>query len=102
MAATFRSSKHDQKLIIWLCMTMFDHVLKSGVENGLHWALDVIFREDKHRYQARVGAANLSLIRKITLGVLTRDTTVKKGRATKQIKAVASANYREHLLKNCI
>lgn len=21
-----------------------------GVENGLHWALDVIFREDGHRY----------------------------------------------------
>ena len=73
-----------------------------GVENGLHWALDVIFREDKHRYQARVGVANLSLIRKIALGVLTRDTTVKKGRATKQMKAVASATYRDHLLKNCI
>lgn len=73
-----------------------------GVENGLHWALDVIFREDGHRYQARVGAANLSLIRKIALGVLTRDTTVKKGRATKQMKAVASASYRDHLLKNCI
>jgi hypothetical protein len=71
------------------------------VENGLHWALDVIFREDRHRYQARVGAANLSLIRKIALGVLTRDTTIKKGRATKQMKAVASATYRDHLLKNC-
>jgi len=72
-----------------------------GVENGLHWALDVIFREDAHRYQARVGAANLSLIRKMTLGVLTRDTTVKKGKATKQMKAVSSPVYRDYLLKNC-
>lgn len=72
-----------------------------GVENGLHWALDVIFREDGHRYQARIGAANLSLIRKIALGVLTRDATVKKGRATKQMKAMGSASYRDHLLKNC-
>jgi predicted transposase YbfD/YdcC len=32
-----------------------------GVENGLHMALDVIFEEDKHRYQDRIGAANLSL-----------------------------------------
>lgn len=72
-----------------------------GVENGLHWALDVIFREDKHRYQERTGAANLSLIRKIALGVLTRDITVKKGRATKQMKALGSAIYRDHLLKNC-
>lgn len=72
-----------------------------GVENGLHWALDVIFREDKHRYQERIGAANLSLIRKIALGILTRDKTVKKGRATKQMKALGSSTYRDHLLKNC-
>lgn len=72
-----------------------------GVENGLHWALDVVFREDNHRYQGRVGAANLSLIRKIALAVLTRDKTVKKGKATKQMKAVGSAIYRDHLLKNC-
>lgn len=72
-----------------------------GVENGLHWALDVIFCEDKHRYQKRIGAANLSLMRKIALGVLTRDTTVKKGRATKQMKALSSPTYRDHLLKKC-
>lgn len=72
-----------------------------SIENGLHWALDVIFREDKHRYQARIGAANLSLIRKIALGVLTRDRTVKKGKATKQMRALGSAIYRDHLLKNC-
>jgi len=72
-----------------------------GVENGLHWALDVTFGEDRHRYQARVGAANLSLVRKIALGVLSRDTTVKKGKATKQMKAVSSPSYRDYLLKNC-
>lgn len=71
------------------------------VENGLNWALDVIFREDAHRYQARIGAANLSLIRKTALRVLTRDTTVKKGKATKQMRAISSPAYRDHLLKNC-
>jgi predicted transposase YbfD/YdcC len=72
-----------------------------GVENGLHWSLDVIFREDNHRYQQRIGAANLSIIRKIALTVLARDRTTKCGRATRQVKALASASYREHLLKNC-
>jgi len=46
---------------------------------SLHWALDVTLREDGHRYQQRVGAANLSLMRKTALGVLTRDTTTKIG-----------------------
>jgi predicted transposase YbfD/YdcC len=72
-----------------------------GVENGLHWALDVIFREDNHRYQKRMGVANLSLMRKVALGVLSRDKTIKKGKATKQMKAVSSPTYRDHLLKNC-
>lgn len=72
-----------------------------GVENGLHWSLDVIFREDHHRYQQRVGAANLSLMRKIALTVLTKDKTLKCGRATKQMRALASPVYRDHLLKTC-
>lgn len=72
-----------------------------GVENGLHLSLDVIFDEDKHRYQDRVGAANLSLLRKVALSILTKDTSLKCGRASKQMRAATSSVYREHLLKNC-
>ena len=72
-----------------------------NVENGLHWSLDVIFREDHHRYQKKIGAANLSLMRKVALTLLGRDKIAKCGRATKQVKALASDSYRDHLLKNC-
>lgn len=72
-----------------------------GVENGLHLALDIIFSEDKHRYQDRVGAANLSLMRKVALAILTRDTSLKCGRPAKQMRAATSSSYREHLIKNC-
>jgi len=72
-----------------------------GVENGLHLALDIIFAEDKHRYQDRVGAANLSLLRKVALSILTKDSSLKCGRPAKQMRAAASSAYREHLLKNC-
>jgi hypothetical protein len=50
----------------------------------------------------KIGAANVSLIRKIALGILSRDKTVKKSRATKQMKAVSPAIYRDHLLKTCL
>jgi len=72
-----------------------------GVENGLHQGLDIIFQEDKHRYQDRVGAANLSLLRKVGLSILTRDTSLKCGRPAKQMRAATSALYRDHLIKNC-
>jgi len=72
-----------------------------GVENGLHLALDIVFEEDKHRYQDKVGAANLSLLRKVALGILTKDASLKCGRPAKQMRAATSSAYRDHLIKNC-
>jgi predicted transposase YbfD/YdcC len=72
-----------------------------GIENGLHMALDVVFDEDKHRYQDKIGAANLSLLRKVALAILTQDTTLKCGKQAKQMRAATSSIYRDHLLKNC-
>lgn len=72
-----------------------------GVENGLHLSLDVIFEEDKHRYQDRVGVANLSLLRKVALAILTKDFSLKCGRSAKQMRAATSPAYRDHLIKNC-
>lgn len=72
-----------------------------GVENGLHWALGVIFNEDHHRFQSKLGAANLSLLRKVALAILTEDKTLKCGRPAKQMRAATSSSYREHLLKKC-
>lgn len=72
-----------------------------GVENGLHLSLDVVFQEDKHRYQDKIGAANLSLLRKVALAVLAKDTTLKCGKPAKQMRAATSFAYRDHLIKNC-
>jgi len=72
-----------------------------GVENGLHLPLDVVFEEDKHRYQDKIGAANLSLLRKVGLAILTKDTSLKCGKPAKQMRAATSAVYRDHLIKNC-
>lgn len=72
-----------------------------GVENGLHLSLDVVFEEDKHRFQDKIGAANLSLLRKVALSILTKDTTLKCGKPAKQMRAATSFSYRDHLIKNC-
>lgn len=50
-----------------------------GIENGLHWVLDVVFREDQSRTQHATAAANLAMIRKVAVALLKRakgkDTT---------------------------
>lgn len=49
-----------------------------SIENGLHWVLDVIFREDECRIRTRNGPANFATIRHMTLNLLHRAKTTKK------------------------
>lgn len=53
----------------------FARVVRShwGVENGLHWVLDVSFREDECRVRQGYAAENFSTIRRIALNLLKRD-----------------------------
>jgi predicted transposase YbfD/YdcC len=41
-----------------------------GIENNLHWQLDVSFHEDASRIEDRHGAANFALFRKLALALL--------------------------------
>ncbi len=47
------------------------------VENGLHWVLDVTFREDASRVRERNAARNLALLRRIALNLARADSTLK-------------------------
>lgn len=71
-----------------------------GVENGLHWRLDVVFRQDKSRYRDRMGASNIAALNKMALNALLRETSLKKGVATKQCSTACNPEYREKMLKN--
>jgi predicted transposase YbfD/YdcC len=56
-----------------------------GIENQLHWQLDVSFREDASRIENWHGAANLALLRKLALGFLKqhprKDSLARKRKA---------------------
>lgn len=45
-----------------------------GIENKLHWHLDVTFKEDRSRVRTKNGAVNLSTIRKFALELLKKQT----------------------------
>jgi predicted transposase YbfD/YdcC len=72
-----------------------------GIENNLHWQLDVSFREDECRACRDHGPANLSVIRRFVLGLLKRDTSCKKGIEIKRNKCAANDEYREKILFTC-
>jgi predicted transposase YbfD/YdcC len=58
----------------------FAHAARQhwGIENGLHWVLDVVYREDACRIRKRNGPANFATIRHMTLNLLQRTKTAKK------------------------
>jgi len=50
-----------------------------GVENKLHWVLDVCFREDQSRARAGFAAENLATLRRLALNLLKQEKTKKRG-----------------------
>jgi predicted transposase YbfD/YdcC len=43
-----------------------------GIENGLHWVLDVVFREDDSRVRAGHAGENLAMVRRAAVALLRR------------------------------
>jgi len=50
-----------------------------GIENSLHWVLDVAFREDESRVRTGYAAENLARTRRLALILLKRESTAKVG-----------------------
>jgi predicted transposase YbfD/YdcC len=68
-----------------------------GIENGLHWVLDVAFREDDWTVKAKRVARNLSLIRKMALNII-RANPYKASIRIKMKKAGWNDDYLEELV----
>lgn len=69
------------------------------IENGLHWRLDVAFREDHSRVRTQNAAENLALVRRLVASTLKRNEQVDAGTQTKRMRAAWDDHYREQLLQ---
>jgi predicted transposase YbfD/YdcC len=58
-----------------------------GIENSLHWTLDVAFREDESRVRTGHAAHNFALLRRIALTLLQHEPTARCGIKAKRLKA---------------
>jgi predicted transposase YbfD/YdcC len=64
-----------------------------GIENGLHWVLDVAFREDESRARVGASAANFAALRRLALNLLKAERTAKVGIKAKRLKAGWDERY---------
>jgi len=64
-----------------------------GVENALHWSLDISFREDDCRIRQGHAAENFSRLNRIALNLLKSETQEKVGIKTKRLRCGWDHDY---------
>jgi predicted transposase YbfD/YdcC len=69
-----------------------------GIENKLHWVLDVGFGEDLDRKRAGHSAQNFSLLNRIALNLLKQEKSLQRGIKGKRLKAAWDHPYLLKLL----
>ncbi len=69
-----------------------------GIENSLHWQLDVSFGEDQSRTRKDHGSANLGALRRTGLSLLKNETSNKLGIKNKRLTAAWDTDYLHKVL----
>ena len=78
----------------------FGNAVRShwGIENSLHWVLDIAFREDESRIRKGSAPDNFAAIRHIALNLLRNNKTYKGSVKTKRLNAAMDINYLEEVV----
>jgi len=64
-----------------------------GIENSLHWCLDISFREDHCRVRKDHAPENMGILRHMAINLLKREKSLKGGIQTKRLKAAWDHEY---------
>jgi predicted transposase YbfD/YdcC len=101
-----KKSRETRYLISSLSSNQIEQIARCvrlhwGIENSLHWVLDVSFGEDSNRTRCGHGAENLSTLRRLAVGLMRR----VKGKQTvpnMMFQAALSQTFRTNIVKQIV
>jgi len=73
-----------------------------GIENQLHWVLDVTFGEDASRIRTGHSPENFALMRRMAISLLNQETSTQRSLRQKAKRAAMSSNYMLHVLATAL
>jgi predicted transposase YbfD/YdcC len=69
-----------------------------GIENSLHWVLDMTFKEDASRIRRGVAAENMTVMKHLAINLLKKDQKNKISLPRKRRKALLYDDYRDNVI----
>ena len=80
------------------------HAIRShwGIENSLHWVLDVEFDEDRNRVRKDFAPENLAVLRHVAINLLRKEKTFRGGAGKKRLKCCLSNLYLARVLAGAV
>lgn len=73
-----------------------------AIENGLHWVLDMQFREDESRARADSSAENLNVLRHLAYNLLKTETSVNGSFSDKQFKCLLDDSFLDKIVSRAL
>jgi len=97
----------DRRFYISSCQSSAELLLNAsrkhwGIENSLHWTLDMTFREDESRIRKGASPENYAVFRHIALNILRKDTSIDASIKRKRHMAALNDKFRTTLIKGGI
>jgi predicted transposase YbfD/YdcC len=102
---TQRNGKTEHERRYYLCSAplapaTFAHAVRAhwGIENRLHWVLDVVFHDDLARLRSGHGPQNMAIVKHVAMNLI-RNPKDKHSLKVRRKLASLNAGYLEHLLR---